>query len=201
MPALASRLRVIARVCEAVAFAHANAVIHRDLTPSNIMVGSFGEVLTLDWGLAAMVHPQERAPAGVQGTAGYAAPELSSNGTALTPAVDIFALGGVLQFAVTGRHPAAAGDESGHWSRAQAPLRAIADKARRPKASDRYASVDAFAEDLLRYLDHERVMAYREPWFATLARWLTRYQWVAALIAAYLLMRVLLIWWSGHDGS
>src|SRR5262245_33809242 len=49
---LAERLRIVERVCEAVAFAHAHGVIHRDLKPQNVMVGPFGEVLVMDWGVA-----------------------------------------------------------------------------------------------------------------------------------------------------
>ena len=52
LPAL---LRLFERVCEAVAFAHAQGVLHRDLKPANVMVGPFGEVLVLDWGLAKEV--------------------------------------------------------------------------------------------------------------------------------------------------
>jgi serine/threonine protein kinase len=54
-PALSSipeRLRLLARVTDAVAFAHAHGILHRDLTPSNIMVGPFGQVLVMDWGAA-----------------------------------------------------------------------------------------------------------------------------------------------------
>ena len=53
---LPERLRVFQRICEAVAFAHAEGVIHRDLKPENIMVGAFGEVLVMDWGLAKLLR-------------------------------------------------------------------------------------------------------------------------------------------------
>jgi serine/threonine protein kinase len=52
---LADLLRIFQRVCEAVAFAHARGVIHRDLKPENIMVGPFGEVLVIDWGVAKVL--------------------------------------------------------------------------------------------------------------------------------------------------
>jgi serine/threonine protein kinase len=48
-------LRVFQKVCEAVAFAHSHGVIHRDLKPENIMVGAFGEVLVMDWGVAKLL--------------------------------------------------------------------------------------------------------------------------------------------------
>jgi serine/threonine protein kinase len=54
-------LRIFQKVCEAVAFAHAHGVIHRDLKPENIMVGAFGEVLVMDWGLAKIVGAEGRA--------------------------------------------------------------------------------------------------------------------------------------------
>jgi serine/threonine-protein kinase len=61
---LAEVLRLFLRVCETVGFAHAAGVIHRDLKPSNIMVGPFGEVLVLDWGIARLVpsHAPQQPP-------------------------------------------------------------------------------------------------------------------------------------------
>src|SRR5437660_6249178 len=52
------RLRIFLRVCDAVAFAHARGVLHRDLKPANIMVGPFGEVLVMDWGLAKILSSE-----------------------------------------------------------------------------------------------------------------------------------------------
>jgi eukaryotic-like serine/threonine-protein kinase len=64
---LPDRLRLFLRVCDAVAFAHARGVLHRDLKPANIMVGPFGEVLVMDWGLAKVL-PHDSAEPDVTGT-------------------------------------------------------------------------------------------------------------------------------------
>ena len=58
------RLRLFLRICEAVAFAHARSVLHRDLKPANIMVGPFGEVLVMDWGLAKILHAEKQIAEG-----------------------------------------------------------------------------------------------------------------------------------------
>ena len=57
---VADRLRMFTRICEAAAFAHSRGILHRDLKPQNIMVGSFGEVMVMDWGVAkVLLDPQE----------------------------------------------------------------------------------------------------------------------------------------------
>jgi serine/threonine protein kinase len=57
LTSLPERLRLLARVTDAVAFAHARGIVHRDLTPSNIMIGAFGQVLVMDWGTAKVGNP------------------------------------------------------------------------------------------------------------------------------------------------
>jgi len=71
MKSLPERLRLFLRICDAVAFAHDRGVLHRDLKPANIMIGPFGEVLVMDWGLAKILREGERTreqEAGIAGT-------------------------------------------------------------------------------------------------------------------------------------
>jgi serine/threonine-protein kinase len=113
-------LRAFADVCLAIEFAHEHGVIHRDIKPANIMLGDFGEVYVLDWGVARVLDdgsatPSVRDMAGtvgetqvgaVMGTPGYMAPE-QALGYAMTPAIDVYALGCVLFEILTGEplHP------------------------------------------------------------------------------------------------
>jgi serine/threonine-protein kinase len=107
-------LTAFASACHAVDFAHSRGVIHRDLKPGNVMLGDFGEVYVLDWGLAKIVgvpdpHPPSDPPAiasdsspGTQtvrgatmGTPGYMAPE-QARGDAVDTRADVYALGAIL---------------------------------------------------------------------------------------------------------
>src|SRR5262249_30178882 len=156
------RLRLFLRLCEPVAFAHRHGVVHRDLKPENVMVGPFGEVLVLDWGVArAPLAEAEKAaeidariaspPAdssngtsagAVIGTAGYMSPEQEGGDSALVePRSDVFSLGRILAFVA-----AACGDE------APAPLASIVARATAPRIGERYASVSALADDVQRFL-------------------------------------------------
>jgi serine/threonine-protein kinase len=202
---LADRLRVLQKVCETIAFAHAREVVHGDLSSRNVMVGAFGEVLTLDWGLARVACvPRSAADSTASqkgtgsayrvGTPGYAAPELAGGSAEVTPAADIYAIGGLLRLACTGDQPDAADTDA--TTRELAPLLAICVRARADDVQDRYASCLDLAADLARYLDQERVAAYPEPWTESLLRLARKYQLVIALLGAYLVMRVLVAWWS-----
>jgi serine/threonine protein kinase len=171
------RLRAFLRICEAVGFAHAHGVVHRDLKPSNVMVGEFGAVLVMDWGLAGRTS----AARSVAGTPGYMAPEVA-RGEAAGPAADVFALGAILESL------AAAAEGS-----VPKPVAAIAARAKAAEARDRYPTVAALAEDVARHLDGLAPQAYRESLWERLVRVLRRHRALAAIIAAYLLMRALVI--------
>jgi eukaryotic-like serine/threonine-protein kinase len=167
--AITERLRLFARICEPVAFAHANGVVHHDLKPENVMVGEFGAVLVMDWGVAGV------------GTPGYMAPE-QLRGETVDARADVYGLAAVLESLL----------------RDLATPRALAAIIVKAKASDpaaRYANADALADDVLRYLDQEPVSAYRESVIERAGRWLTRHRALMTLMAAYIVMRVIVFLW------
>ena len=117
----------VRQVCDTVAHAHSRRILHRDLKPDNVMVGAFGEVLVLDWGLAKVLgSPRQRAGDGaepvdplrntrtplqtqvgqVAGTPAYMAPEQAQADHArVDERTDIYALGALLYAVLTGRPP------------------------------------------------------------------------------------------------
>ena len=186
---LPERLRLFERICEPVAFAHAREVIHRDLKPANIMIGSFGEVLVLDWGLAHNLGEGSDGagasdPAVPAGTPGYMAPEQARGDSTLDARADVFALGTILREICGNETPRA--------------VRAIADRATAPDRNSRYADATALSRDVARWLDGQPVEAYRENLFERAGRWLGRHRTLVALVVAYLVMRALVILFFGR---
>jgi len=178
-PSTAELCRVFLRVCEPVAFAHAHGIVHRDLKPENIMLGPFGEVLVLDWGVAKSLGQAERQGL-VIGTADYMAPEQRAAGS-VDARADVYSLGCLLRTAC-GQGPRA--------------LQSIIERATESDPQRRYQTADGMAGDVARFLDHLPVSAHRESWAERLARILTRHKTLALLILAYLLMRVALLFFS-----
>jgi serine/threonine protein kinase len=193
-------LRLFLKVCETVGFAHARGVVHRDLKPSNIMVGAFGEVLVLDWGIARILRELEprtervsdvsfdneanTAPGTVLGTPGFMAPEQAQGLTDLVDArTDIFALGAILE-TLLGR---------GGRDRAPHPVASIWRKAQGLRPEDRYPSAEALAADITRYLDGEPVLAHRESLGERAGRIFRKYQTAIILVLTYLVIRFLFL--------
>jgi serine/threonine-protein kinase len=94
-------LEVLSRVCDAVHFAHARGVLHRDLKTENVMVGDFGEVYVLDWGIARRVD--DPSPVSVAGTPGYLSPEALDGESRPTVRSDVYLLGSMLHEVLTGQ--------------------------------------------------------------------------------------------------
>ena len=181
------RLRKFQAVCDAVAFAHAHGVIHRDLKPQNIMIGAFGEVLVLDWGVAKLGDDSRSSIAyqtmegTVIGTRHYMSPEQERGEIdQLDERSDIYALGAVLYFLLNDQPLSKA-------------ARAICAKAMAPEKENRYSSASELSADIGRLLDAEPVSAYRENALEKVGRWTSKNRFLVLLVLAYLLMRIFLI--------
>lgn len=205
---LSDRLRIFQRVCEAVAFAHSKGFIHRDLKPENIMVGQFGEVLVMDWGVATNVIVDRSTGnadhAVVVGTPVYMAPEQAQGETRnLDQRADVYSLGGVLYFLLTERPPFAADNQSGHRFTPTSPrqlnssitraIEAICLKAMSYDPLQRYASASELSDDITRFLDGHSVSAYQENLFERVARWTGKNRFIVLMILAYLIMRIFVL--------
>jgi serine/threonine protein kinase len=205
---LAERLRLFLKICDAMSFAHAHGVLHRDLKPQNIMLGSFGEVLVMDWGIAKelgasetirgertngdSVQPGLTAHGTVVGTPGYMAPEQARGDVShMDERSDVYALGAILSFLFTGQAPGPLPPRRQDRSIPR-PLEAICLKALAPEPESRYANVAELAGDIGDFLGGRRVRAYPEGPFGAALRLATNYRTALVLILTYVVVRLLL---------
>lgn len=201
------RIDLLRRIAETVGYAHAHGVVHRDLKPANVMVGEFGEVLVLDWGVAKLAGGR---PGGqsefstasraddpfssprsalntdhgtVIGTAGFMAPEQARGEVQLVDQrTDVYGLGALLGAMITPP---------------PRRLAAVAAHAMAPEPEHRYPDAGSFARELIRYQDGLPLEAYQETLLERAERIVARHQTAILLVLAYLLMRaIFLMFWE-----
>lgn len=220
--ALSRRLSLLDRVidvCEALAYAHAKGVIHRDIKPGNIVLGPFGETIVLDWGLAKVENEADADIAAVLparhgddadltrigdilGTPAYMAPEQANpEFGAVDARSDVFALGCILHYLLTG-HPPLRGnaDQILEQLGSSAPLPsardpglpappeliAICDKALAKDKALRFPDAAALADELRAYRDGRLVSTYAYSRGELLRRFIARNKTLLAATAVTL---------------
>jgi eukaryotic-like serine/threonine-protein kinase len=213
------RLRIFERICEPVAFAHAQGFIHRDLKPDNIMVGAFGEVMVMDWGIAKAVgsrqssldshsrqsetvvsFPVETGEGTVVGTVGFMAPEQARGGSdGVDERADVYGLGAILYLLLTNDVPVQEADPMPGLRRQRVPrpLAAICARALADAPAHRYQSVSALAADVAAYRAGRSVDAYRETALERAARFGRTYRTAILLVLAYIIMRAAVAFLAG----
>ena len=212
-----AEIGVLLAVANAIGYAHARGVIHRDLKPENVMVGEFGEVLVMDWGLAlVLAEPRERAVAG--GTPAYMAPELAEARLEdVGPWTDVYLLGAMLHEIVTGRPPHARASVVAALAAASASappvfagdvpgeLQAVCRRALARAPGERFPSASAFRGALEAYLEHRESLRVSDEADRALSRASAApraapreevYAHLADAIAGFRQARVL---WPGND--
>ncbi|MFW5966977.1 MAG: protein kinase domain-containing protein [Persicimonas sp.] len=172
-------IEILMQVCNAIHFAHSKGIIHRDLKPENVMIGEFGEVYVLDWGVAVSLErdPDGRLPSvetvdSPVGTPAYMAPEMvAAEADKLSPRTDVYLLGAMLHQVLTG-HPPHRGEtlyqvmyqayesqQQDYDASVPERLRSICTRAMAVDPADRFASAEAFRQALLDYKRHSEAQA------------------------------------------
>jgi tetratricopeptide (TPR) repeat protein/tRNA A-37 threonylcarbamoyl transferase component Bud32 len=221
-PELADRLALLPSliaVTDALAYAHGRGVIHRDIKPHNVLCGSFGETVVIDWGLAKELEAAEGdrddpfEPSGASltvagramGTPSYMAPE-QARGDAADQRTDVYALGALLYHVLTGEAPYRGGstDDTLDQVRAGPPppvatrardapadLCTVVDKAMARSPADRYPGAGELAVELRRFAAGQRVAAHDYSFVSLLGRFVRRHR--AAVTVGALLLAALAV--------
>lgn len=190
-PTLEQRLDLYRDICDAVAYAHKNLVIHRDLSPSNILITDEGRAKLIDFGIAQSLEDEEcdALASKLTMTKGYAAPERADGAPAST-ITDVYSLGVILREMTDGLSAPRRTD-----------LDAIARKAAAPAPKDRYPTVDALMADIASYREGRAVGAVEKGWLYVLTRFVGRRKFAVgagafatlAVVASSLVMSILYV--------
>jgi hypothetical protein len=162
---LAKHIEILSQVANAIHFAHSQGIVHRDIKPRNVMIGEFGEVYVLDWGIALKLNEREQDIFhGPVGTPSYMAPEMLEGSSAICTQTDVYQLGATLHEVLIGkaRHQGKSFSEvlfSAFLSEpynypASVPkeLAFICHKSMHPEPAERFESAAAFQSALNEYL-------------------------------------------------
>jgi len=203
-------------VAEALAHAHSRRILHRDVKPSNIIIGEFGETVLIDWGVAKNLAPgRESEPAkapdapertslgAIIGTPAYMPPEQAKGGS-VDERADVFSLGATLYHLLAGRAPykgdtarilpkVVRGDYvplSEQQPDVPGELAAIVNKAMAREVSQRYPTASELAEDLRRFQTGQLVLSHRYSARELLLRWARPYRAILIASAVFLIAAV-----------
>ena len=223
---LKERLRKFQAACDAVSFAHAHGVIHRDLKPQNIMIGAFGEVLVLDWGVAKILpdaildrndseaetlrlmpqantkgpqpeeHTDDTRRGTIIGTAKYMSPEQERGEIDELDQRSDVYSLGAILYFLLTNRSPAAVQPRAANAKVSKAAEAVCLKAMSAVARDRYDSAAQLSADVARLLNDEPVSAYRENWLEKVKRWVSKNRVLLLIVLAYLLVRIFFIFSS-----
>ncbi|MDD5697351.1 MAG: serine/threonine protein kinase [Victivallaceae bacterium] len=213
---MATRIEYLIKVCEAVDYAHCKGVVHRDLKPENIMIGNYGEVYVMDWGLACLVDPAKlsddehlsdlgsKSKTQLAGTPCYIAPELIRGGEC-SPQSDIFSLGLIL-FELVTLTKAVPGETVNevlrnivNWNyrpfkhrflkgRLSPDLKSIVAKAICEPPAQRYRTAGDMAKDLKLFLRREETAARPDNLFRKYVRAMINHKLVTSIVILSILL-------------
>lgn len=214
---LREKLTLFRKLCDAVAFAHSNLVVHRDLKPQNVLVTATGEPKLLDFGIAKLVDSPGSGKETVAGfrvvTPRYASPEQFS-GVEVSTRSDIYSLGIMLYELLTARSPYGVTEEfdTARWIQAVTKmtppkpnsgpdLDAIVMKAIAKDPEDRYATVEQMSQDILAFLESRPVSAREYRPVERVGKFVRRNKLAVAgvsLLLITLTAGVIGTWWQGR---
>ncbi len=163
---LLRHIDILIQVCNPLRFAHSKGILHRDMKPENIMVGQFGEIYIMDWGLAAELSSRPITEE-IIGTLAYLPPEMATPGAPHSQATDIYMLGGCLLELLLLRTPHAIENTADVLMSAEQirknilpdfpmnippQLAEICRRACHTDAAKRYQTAEEFQQDLIRFV-------------------------------------------------
>jgi serine/threonine-protein kinase len=161
---LVAHVVILMQLCNALELSHRRGFVHRDVKPANVMLGSFGEVYLVDWGLAVAAGRGPSEPGRLEGTPAYMAPEMIA-GLPADARTDVYLLGATLHEVLTGSAPhtgrtltdvllRAYDDTDRDYGDAPPELAALCREAMRREAAARPSSARAFRDRLAAFLSH-----------------------------------------------